>query len=126
MFPNWTGGRVEPFIPSNDVPGFYAPPIDYVDTACRHHDKCYAKCRNKHPCSPLGRSFCERKCDFSLIGGLIGHPQNAVNPWAYVIGLGIALNVVPLPGPNGGADPYSNPAGAKCCSAPPAAGAGTR
>jgi RHS repeat-associated protein len=52
---NWTGGKEEPFIPSNDTPGYYAPPIDYVDIPCSNHDKCYSKCRDKHPCSPWGR-----------------------------------------------------------------------
>ncbi len=126
--PNWTGGKKEPFIPSNDaIPGYYAPPIDYVDTPCSHHDRCYSKCRDKHPCTPLGRSFCEKKCDFFLVGRIVGHPQNVVNPWAYLIGIGIAVNPA-LPGPNGGADPYhpDQPAGVKCCKTPPPAGAGAR
>jgi RHS repeat-associated protein len=137
--PNWTGGKKEPFIPSNDTPGYYAPPIDYVDIPCSNHDKCYSKCRDKHPCSPWGRRACERKCDFSLVGGILGHPFNRVkrddgslslpnilNPWAPIIGLGMALDFVPPAGPNGGADPYSNPAEVKCCSNPPPAGAGAR
>jgi len=137
--PNWTGGQTEPYIPSNDTPGHYAPPIDYVDIPCSKHDKCYSKCRDKHPCSPWGRRVCERKCDFSLVGGILGHPlsrvkrddgslslPNILNPWAPIIGLGIALDFVPPAGPNGGADPYANPAGVKCCSSPPPAGAGSR
>lgn len=132
--PNWTGGRKEPYTPSNDTPGYYAPPIDYVDIPCSNHDKCYSKCRDKHPCSPWGRRACERKCDFSLVGGILGHPfkrvngslPNILNPWAPIIGLGMALDFVPPAGPNGGADPYANPAGVKCCSSPPPAGAGAR
>jgi len=127
--PNWTGGQVEPFIPSNDKDGYYKDPRDYVDKVCSFHDKCYAKCRDKHPCSPLGRSLCSRKCDFFLVGRLVGNPKDAVTPVVYLIGAGIALNLVPLPGPNGGAEPYNNPSkggGAKCCSQPPPAGAGSR
>jgi len=127
--PNWTGGQVEPYIPSNDKDGYYKDPRDYVDKVCSFHDKCYAKCRDKHPCSPLGRSLCSRKCDFFLVGRLVGNPKDAVSPVAYLIGAGIALNLVPLPGPNGGAEPYNNPSkggGAKCCSQPPPAGAGSR
>ncbi len=125
--PNWTGGNKEPYIPSLDQDGHYAPPIDHVDIPCMHHDKCYSKCRDKHPCSPLGRSFCEKKCDFFLVGRLAGHPQNFANPIAIVIGIGITVNPA-LPGPNGGADPFhpEQPAAAKCCKAPPAAGAGAR
>lgn len=70
--PNWTGGRIEPYIPSHDKDGFYAPGIDYVDIPCSNYDKCYEKCRDKHPCSALGRFGCQKKCDSFLIGGIIG------------------------------------------------------
>jgi RHS repeat-associated protein len=122
--PNWTGGQKEPFIPSDDVPGFYKPPIDYVDKVCSHHDRCYSKCREKHPCSPWGRRGCERKCDFFLVGRLVGNPKDVYRPWAYVIGLGITLNIVPSAGPNGGAEP-TKPA-ACCKGGPPPAGAGAQ
>ncbi|MGA7091116.1 MAG: RHS repeat-associated core domain-containing protein [Candidatus Acidiferrales bacterium] len=121
--PNWTGGQKEPFIPSHDLPGYYAPPIDHVDKTCSDHDKCYAKCRDKHPCSPWGRRVCERKCDFSLIGGIIGHPADVFNPWSYVIGSGIGLDLIPPAGPNGGSEP-SHPVSCPSCggSGPPPAG----
>lgn len=124
--PNWTGGQVEPYIPSNDKDGYYKDPRDYVDKVCSFHDKCYSKCRDKHPCSPLGRSVCFRKCYFFLVGRLVGNPKDLFSPPTYLIGAGIAANVVPLPGPNGGGEPYTNPRGAKCCSQPPPAGAGSR
>jgi len=81
---------------------------------------------------PWGRQACERKYDFSLVGGILGHPfkrvngslPNILNPWAPIIGLGIALDFVPPAGPNGGADPYhpDQPPAAKCCKTPPPAG----
>lgn len=114
--PNWTGGQIEPYIPKHDdIPGYYAPPIDHVDSTCSYHDKCYAKCRGKHPCSPWGRRVCERKCDFKLVGGILSHPADAINPWAYVIGLGIALDLVPPAGRNGGLDP-NHPVNCPSCA----------
>ncbi|HWH57269.1 MAG TPA: RHS repeat-associated core domain-containing protein, partial [Terriglobales bacterium] len=120
--PNWTGGRTEPYIPSHDVNGYYQNPVDNVDLPCSNHDKCYSKCRGKHPCSALGRRICERKCDFRLIGGIAGHPFNSlngtlpniVNPWSYIIGIGIALDFVPPAGPNGGPEP-SQPVNCPSC-----------
>lgn len=121
--PNWTGGRKETYIPSHDVLGYYAPPIDPVDSSCRNHDQCYSRCRANHPCSPGGRRICERKCDFQLVGGILGQPSNVFNPWAYIIGLGIGLDLVPPAGPNGGAEP-AHPASCPSCggSGPPPQG----
>ena len=46
--PNWTGGKVEPYIPKHDdIPGYYAPGIDYVDIPCSNHDRCYANRRQE-------------------------------------------------------------------------------
>ena len=103
--PNWTGGQTEPYIPSHDQDGYYKDPRDYVDKVCSHHDKCYAKCRAKHPCSPWGRRFCNRKCDFFLIGRIVANPLDIFDPWAYIVGLGIGLDFIPPAGPNGGPEP---------------------
>lgn len=102
--PNWTGGETEPYIPSHDVGGYYDVPIDYIDKVCSHHDKCYSKCRAKHPCSPWGRRFCENKCDFFFVGRTVANPIDIFNPEAYVMGTAIGINI-PLAGNNGGADP---------------------
>jgi RHS repeat-associated protein len=120
--PNWTGGQKDTFIPSENVPGFYKPPIDYVDKVCSYHDRCFSKCRDKHPCSPWGRRLCERKCDFFLVGRLVTNPKDVYRPWAYVVGLGIALDLIPPAGTNSGAEP-THPV--KCCGSggPPPAGA---
>ena len=103
--PNWTGGQTEPYIPSHDQDGYYKDPRDYVDKVCSHHDKCYEKCRAKHPCSPWGRRICNRKCDFFLMGRTVANPKDIYNPWAYVVGLGITLDFIPPAGPNGGPEP---------------------
>jgi RHS repeat-associated protein len=113
--PNWTGGRTEAYIPSHDQNGYYKVPIDYVDKVCVHHDKCYSKCRAKHPCSPWGRRGCEKKCDFGLAGRLLINPVDAFNPWAYIVGLGVGANPFPSAGPNGGAEP-DHPV--PCCKQP--------
>jgi RHS repeat-associated protein len=103
--PNWTCGQTEPYIPSHDQDGYYKDPRDYVDKVCSHHDKCYAKCRAKHPCSAWGRRIYNRKCDFFLIGRIVANPLDIFDPWAYVIGLGIGLDFIPPAGPNGGPEP---------------------
>jgi RHS repeat-associated protein len=121
--PNWTGGQTETYIPSLDRDGHYKDPRDFVDKVCSHHDKCYSKCRDKHPCSPIGRQACERKCDFFLVGRLATNPKDVFRPVAYVVGLGITLNLVPGAGPNGGSEP-THPV--PCCSNPPPAGAGAQ
>jgi len=112
--PNWTGGQTEPYIPSHDVPGYYKDPRGYVDKVCRHHDICYSHCRDKHPCSPWGRRVCERKCDLFLMGRTVINPLDVLDPWAYVVGLGITLDFVPPAGPNGGAEP-DNPVHCHAC-----------
>jgi RHS repeat-associated protein len=112
--PNWTGGQTEPYIPSHDVPGYYKDPRGYVDKVCRHHDICYSHCRDKHPCSPWGRRVCERKCDLFLMGRTVINPLDVLDPWAYVVGLGITLDFVPPAGPNGGSEP-DNPVHCHAC-----------
>jgi RHS repeat-associated protein len=107
--PNWTGGRQESYILSHDamvngVP-YYGDPRDYVDKVCKHHDKCYSKCKRNHPCNPFSRAFCEKKCDVFLIGRIVGNPKDIYRPRAYEIGVGIGGWVfIPWPGPNGGED----------------------
>ena len=103
--PSWTGGQTEKYIPSHDKNRYYKDPRDYVDKVCSHHDKCYSKCRAKHPCSAWGRRFCEKKCDVFLVGRTVANPLDVFNPWAYVVGIGIGLNPLPPAGPNGGPEP---------------------
>ena len=108
--PNWTGGQTESYIPSHDVTDadgnqYYKDPRDYVDKVCSHHDKCYSKCRAKHPCGPMGRLICEKKCDLSFIGRIVVNPADIFRPSAYEVGLGIGVwFFVPSAGPNGGVD----------------------
>jgi RHS repeat-associated protein len=109
--PNWTGGQTEPYIPSHDVGDYYKDPIDHVDIACSHHDKCYSKCRDSHPCKKGARRHCERKCDYALTHEIFSNPKSALNPFGGVIGLGIGLDFWPPVGPNGNSE-RSGPA---CC-----------
>jgi hypothetical protein len=108
--PNWTGGREESYILSDDVglPNgvpYYSWPVGYVDKVCSHHDKCYSKCKRNHPCTPFSRALCEKKCDVFLIGRIIGNPKDIYRPRAYEIGVAIGGWVfIPWPGPNGGED----------------------
>ena len=63
--PGWTGGQFHtPYIPYDET--FYKPPVDKLDTACMHHDKCYYKCRDKFPCQKGGRGRCMTNCDRTL------------------------------------------------------------
>lgn len=117
--PNWTGGQLETYIPSHSRGQYYKKPVDYPDKICRHHDICYSKCRDKHPCSPMGRRFCEKKCDFFFVGRLVANPMDVFSPSALIMGFGIGLNPVPPAGPNGGSD-MTHPV--PCCGDPPPAG----
>jgi RHS repeat-associated protein len=75
--PDWTGGRVEPYTPH--PAGYYAAPIDALDSACRDHDICYYNCRQKFPCDKEKRKACMQSCNNTLysaagaIGGFWGH-----------------------------------------------------
>jgi RHS repeat-associated protein len=116
--PNWTGGHKEQYIPTNDKKQadgtpYYKEPRDYVDKVCSHHDKCYSKCRAKHPCSPSGRRLCEKKCDIFLVGRTVANPLDIFNPWAYVVGIAVGVNPIPPAGKNGGPDP-AHPVSCPC------------
>ncbi len=50
-------------------------------------------------------SLSKRKCDLFLMGRTVINPLDVLDPWAYVVGLGITLDFVPPAGPNGGAEP---------------------
>jgi RHS repeat-associated protein len=103
--PNWTGGQHEPYIPSHgDIPGYYKPPIDYVDEVCSYHDICYANCRNSHPCNKGARRHCMRHCDHILVHQMSTNARSIFNPFGVVVGLAIGLDFWPPAGRNGDAE----------------------
>lgn len=65
--PNWTGGRWEEYSKNRDVPGYYNTPKGALDRACQAHDKCFAECREQHPCGGLNKKSCMDRCDDVLI-----------------------------------------------------------
>jgi len=48
------------------------------------------------------------------MGRTVINPLDVLDPWAYVVGLGITLDFVPPAGPNGGAEP-DNPVHCHAC-----------
>jgi RHS repeat-associated protein len=76
---NWTGGYKKPWDELTPVEQqSAAPPVGPVDAACMKHDKCYAGCRGKYPCSANRRVTCFADCDLSLLSavysqGFIGY-----------------------------------------------------
>ncbi|WP_418031427.1 RHS repeat-associated core domain-containing protein [Neisseria polysaccharea] len=65
--PDWTGGREEQYSKLRDNNGYYAEPMGVLDTACRQHDICYAKCREQFSCSGLEKYNCMVRCDDTLV-----------------------------------------------------------
>ena len=63
---DWTGGNKEQYSPDHDIPGYYSDPEDPLDGACKVHDKCYYKCRDKFPCDKKARGQCFLVCDGAL------------------------------------------------------------
>jgi len=100
--PNWTGGLWEQYHPEDD--DLYIDPIDHVDLPCKHHDICYYKCRKDYPCNKPGRRHCMRRCDYRLLHEVASYPKNVYNPFSYIVGLGIAVDIWPPAGKNGGPD----------------------
>jgi RHS repeat-associated protein len=102
--PNWTGGYSKSWDElSARERRNAARPIDFLDSQCMRHDKCYARCRTENPCQPEERSPCFRLCDYAL--------ENAAYAtsgfWGDLIGLAIGRPGKREPGPNA----------RKCCSA---------
>jgi RHS repeat-associated protein len=66
--PDWTGGFKAEFnqLTPNQRRNV-EPPIDPVDAACEKHDKCYAHCRERFPCSASNRVMCFSQCDLALL-----------------------------------------------------------
>jgi len=106
--PDWTGGRREEYTPSHD--SVYRQPIDDLDTACMHHDKCYYNCRRGFPCNSDARGKCMTRCDRALAlewqtspqaqsqsdAGFSDVPGYATDPlWWWM-----QFNKSPDPGPN--------------------------
>jgi RHS repeat-associated protein len=100
--PNWTGGLWEQYHPEDD--DLYIDPIDHVDLPCKHHDICYYKCRKDYPCNKPGRRHCMRRCDYRLLHEVASYPKNVYNPFSYIVGLAIAVDIWPPAGKNGGPD----------------------
>jgi hypothetical protein len=90
---DWTGGQHDEYRDGTG-PGYYKDPTDALDAACKKHDKCYYKCRQKYPCDKVQRKKCMEDCNLVL------HYK------AYSIGttmglvVGFAMNFNPDPGPN--------------------------
>jgi hypothetical protein len=64
--PNWTGGFKKPWdklTPEEQRIADAVTDESVLDTACRHHDKCHAGCRAKHPCDMQAQSACLVLCD---------------------------------------------------------------
>lgn len=59
--PDWTGGRVESYVPANNA--LYAKPEDKLDAACKKHDIQYYKCRSKFKCNTDARRSCMASAD---------------------------------------------------------------
>lgn len=94
--PNWTGGYKKPWDELTPAEQQHAaPPVDPVDAACMKHDKCYAGCRGKYPCSASDRSRCFAACDFTLEVSVYSQGF-----WAYVIGTAMDRGGKRDPGPN--------------------------
>jgi RHS repeat-associated protein len=94
--PNWTGGYPRPWdelypIEQQRV----SAPVDPVDAACMKHDKCYAGCRGKYPCSAPDRSRCFADCDLTLYASVYSQGF-----WGYVIGTAMDRGGKRDPGPN--------------------------
>jgi len=94
--PNWTGGYKKPWdelTPAEQQNA--APPVDPIDAACMKHDKCYAGCRGKYPCSAPDRSRCFADCDLTLYASVYSQGF-----WGYVIGTAMDRGGKRDPGPN--------------------------
>jgi hypothetical protein len=73
------------------------PPIDDLDTCCQTHDKCYASCRDKYPCSENERLTCLKNCDRELAECA----SNAENGgFRRLLLIGWMSGSTPFPGPN--------------------------
>jgi RHS repeat-associated protein len=98
--PGWTGGHWESYTPKPD--GYYLPPIDQVDAACKRHDICYYECRKEHPCEKSKRAECMTRCDRHLGSEMsdlkIPYSQSYANYWA-TLGW-MKFNIFPAPDDN--------------------------
>ncbi len=108
--PDWTGGRVEQYYPSHDLPftvvhgptqfyrglpipqmgvsntPYYLPPIDNLDAKCETHDKCYYSCRANNKCDKTARKNCMTQCNQVLAqdaanSGVSGLAETAIQEW---------------------------------------------
>ncbi|MGH8307178.1 MAG: RHS repeat-associated core domain-containing protein [Gammaproteobacteria bacterium] len=95
--PNWTGGYTKEWNQMTPHEQQHAaPPVGPLDAACERHDKCYASCRGKFPCSPDGRSICFLNCD----KGLESSAFNIGGFWGDVVGSAMARSGKRDAGPN--------------------------
>ena len=82
--PDWTGGREEQYSKLRDNNGYYAEPMGVLDTACRQHDICYAKCREQFSCSGLEKYNCMVRCDDTLVNtskNIQHDPNSSIKRW---------------------------------------------
>ena len=80
--PDWTGGRKEPYNRASDRNNHYAAPLGRLDTACRVHDMCFARCRVDNACNGTGKENCMIRCDNVLVAASQAIPENDPNSMA--------------------------------------------
>jgi RHS repeat-associated protein len=94
--PDWTGGYKKEWNQLTPNEQQHAKlPIDPIDVSCMKHDKCYASCRAKLPCSPDGRSACFGDCDLTLFAEVYSQGFTG-----YAVGTAMAREGKRNPGPN--------------------------
>lgn len=92
--PDWTGGRVQPYVEAAD--GYYASSTDYTDEACKRHDKCFAMCREVNPCDKNARKACMTSCNTNLVNA---QRFNSSSGTSFMISLAIWLTIQLPPDP---------------------------
>lgn len=92
--PNWTGGRVQPYVEASD--GHYASSTDYTDEACKRHDQCFAMCREANPCEKNARKACMTSCNTNLVNS---QRFNSSSGTSFMTSLAIWLTIQLPPDP---------------------------
>lgn len=94
--PGWTGGHWHSYEKVNKI-GYYKPPVSLLDAACEKHDKCYADCRDLHPCSLSSREECMKTCDHQLADRsfALNTPYDTSIARKFLLSVAIKLNPFP-------------------------------